>query len=300
VASITDLPVLASIPRANKKQQETLPLAVYRDPEGHFAQGFHKVRSAIEFAGIDSDLKTILVTSPNAGEGKSTTSSNLALALSTVGSRTVLVDVDFRRARLHKIYRIAQTPGLSDTVLNGTQMTSVSYGLGDPGLDNLLVVPTGTIPPSPAAFVGTSGFNKAVKWIRDNADVVILDAPPLFAVSDGHTMARNVDAVVLAVMAGETTKSELAEVISNLRQVGANLLGVVLTGVEASEGYGRYYYYRNDEEDALAAPSHDDSDLWSRQAAGNMIELGDLNGNGVQAQPVTNGGGATVFDTGPR
>ena len=272
VLAITDVPVLASIPVADKRQQAQLGIATHRDPEGSYADGYHKVRSSLEFASFETDLKTVLVTSASASEGKSTTSSNLALAFSSVGKRTVLLDVDFRRARQHQIYGIAQTPGLSDVVLYGAEMSSVAYSIAEQGLDNLLVVPTGTVPPSPAAFVGTSGFLNTIDWIREHADVVILDAPPLLAVSDPHTMAKHVDAVVLTALAGKTTKSELLEVITVLGQVGANVLGVVLVGVEESETYGKYYYHRQTEDRAPQGRGRS-SQLWRSASPDRTINL---------------------------
>ncbi len=253
IQAITDLPVLASIPEADKKQQADLGLAAHRDPEGMYADGYHKVRSSIEFASFERDIKSVLITSPNAAEGKSTTSSNLALAMSSVGKKTVLLDVDFRRARLHQIYGIAQSPGFSDVILFGAEMTSVAYSIQEPGLDNLLVVPTGTVPPSPAAFVGTRGFLQNLEWIESQADIVVMDAPPLLAVSDAHTLGKHVDAVVLTARAGQTTKDELAEVVQVMGQVGADVLGVVLIGVDESEAYGRRAYYTTNR--SVAAPA---------------------------------------------
>lgn len=272
VLAITDLPVLASIPAADKRQQHQLGIATHQDPEGVYADGYHKVRSSLEFASFETDLKTILVTSASASEGKSTTSSNLALAFSSVGKRTVLVDVDYRRARLHQIYGISQAPGLSDVVLYGADMASVAYSISEPGLDNLLVLPTGSVPPSPAAFVGTDGFLGTIDWIRGSSDVVILDAPPLLAVSDPHTMAKHVDAVVLTALAGRTTKSELLEVITVLSQVGANVIGVVLVGVEESETYGKYAYYRKAGTQAPSGQARE-AQLWRSSSPDRLIDL---------------------------
>ena len=109
VAAVTDLPVLASIPEAEKRQQQMLPTAAHADAEGRFANAYHKVRSSLEFSSLEGELRTVLVTSPGASEGKSTSSSNLALAFASVGRQTVLVDVDFRRARIHEIY--GDSPG---------------------------------------------------------------------------------------------------------------------------------------------------------------------------------------------
>lgn len=265
VQDVTDLPVLASIPLAGRKAQADLALAAHRDPEGSYADGYHKVRSSIEFASFENKIKSVLVTSPSASEGKSTTSSNLALALSSVGKKTVLVDVDFRRARVHDIYKIEQSPGLSDYVLHGAKLSSVAYSVTEPGLKDLLVVPTGSVPPNPAAFVGTSGFLETIDWMESQADMVVLDAPPLLAVSDAHTLGKHVDAVVLTALAGQTTKPELAEVLTVLRQTGSNVIGIVLIGVDDTDTYGKQYYYRKNTPSSGATTNGARSDLWGER-----------------------------------
>lgn len=246
VQAISHVPVLASIPLASRKAKVGLSIATNRDPEGRFADGYHKVRSSLEFASFEKDIRSILVTSPNAAEGKSTTSSNLALALSSVGKRTVLVDVDFRRARVHDIYGVSQAPGLSDFILHGAELGRVAYSIDDPALDELLIVPTGNLPPSPAAFVGTEGFLKTLAWMELQADIVVMDAPPFLAVSDAHTLAKHVDAVILTALAGRTTKAEMTEALTVLGQIGARVIGVVLIGVEETDGYGKHSYYRSE------------------------------------------------------
>ena len=264
IEAVIDLPVLSSIPLASKKQQGDLAIATHRDPEGIFADGYHKVRSALEFAAFDRPLKSVLITSPSAAEGKSTTSSNLALALSSVGNRTVLIDVDYRRPTIHRVFNVAQSPGLSDVSLYGAEIGSVAYAIQEPGLQDLLVMPTGTVPPSPAAFVGASGFLGTLDRIRAEADMMVMDAPPMLAVSDAHTLSRWVDAVLLTARAGQTTKGELAEVVKVLGQVGANVLGVVLIGVEEADTYGKLYY-RSETRPVPVQPAGR-TDLWDDPA----------------------------------
>jgi len=241
LARVTDVPVLASVPRVKTQQEQLgLGLVVFRDSEDALAQSYHKVRTALEFASIETEVKSVLITSPVSGDGKSTTSSNLALALATVGMRTVLIDIDFRRPTIHKIYGIDQEPGIADSIVRNVQMASVSHSIAEPTLESLLVIPTGTPPPSPASFVGTEAFASSIKWLRDQADVVILDSPPLLAVSDALAVARHTDAVILVVRADQTTRTEVQESIAGLNQVGANLLGIVLIGVDTTENYYRY------------------------------------------------------------
>ncbi len=145
-----------------------------------------------------------------------------------------------RRGRVHQIYSISRSPGLSDHVLGHLELGRVARRVE--GAEGLYVIPTGTAPPNPAAFVGLPGFAAALNGVARQVNTVILDAPPLLAVSDTYTMARNVDGVVLTVRAGTTTRSELSEVITVLAQVEANVLGVVMIGAKESETYGGRYY----------------------------------------------------------
>ncbi len=285
IASITDLPVLASVPEAAKRHHNALPTATHREPEGAFASGYHRLRAAIEFAGFEQDLRTVLVTSANAAEGKSTTASNLALAFASTGRKTVLLDVDFRRPRQHEIYGVAQVPGLSDVALYGVEPPSVAYSLDEPGLETLLVVPAGTEPPSPAAFVSTDGFVRAVDWIRGEAELVVMDAPPMLAVSDPQTMAKHADSVVLTARSGQTTKNELLEAIVSLGQVGANVVGVILIGANESETYGRQSYYRSEQKATRKTPASADPQLWGQSNRVTTIDLTDRLGIEPESKP---------------
>ncbi|MEM8926084.1 MAG: polysaccharide biosynthesis tyrosine autokinase [Actinomycetota bacterium] len=246
IAAMTDLPLLAAIPQVKRSKRTKIELACLVEPEGVFADSYHKLRSALEFLSFDRTIASIMVTSANASEGKSTTSANLALALSSVGKRTLLVDVDFRRARVHDIFGIDQTPGLSDFVLAGAAPETIAQRVG--GHDsNLWAVPTGSTPPNPASFVGTPGFLNTIDWLAHEADIAVFDAPPLLAVSEAHSLGKHVDVVILTAMAGKTTRSQLAEVITELRQSGANVAGVVLIGVAEADSYARHreYYTTN-------------------------------------------------------
>lgn len=271
IQAITALPVLATVPLWPKRDRHVLGLATHQVPEGRLADSYHKLRSSIEFASLDSEIRSVLVTSPGPQEGKSASSSNLALAASSVGRRTVLLDVDFRRPTVHTTYGTPQSPGLSDYVSSGAELSSIAYSVKEPGLDNLLVIPIGTIPPNPAAFVGTDGFRATIGWMETQADLLILDGPPLLAVSEPVTLAQNVDAVVVTVMADSTTRAELRDTVTALSQVGATVLGVVLIGADEFENSDRYYRLYT----AQPGPKgpHRDGALWGKKVARPTIDI---------------------------
>ncbi|MGF1597364.1 MAG: polysaccharide biosynthesis tyrosine autokinase [Acidimicrobiales bacterium] len=235
--SALGLPVLGGIPLPSRTIPDSeLALATMRHTGTPMAEAYQKVRTAVEFALLGREINSLLITSPNQSEGKTTLSTNLAWAMSAVDHRVALVDVDFRRPRIHQVFNCHPEPGLSDNLLSGTPLTQLALRVDEAGSRNLIVIPTGTQPPSPADFVASPAFTSLIRNIEAEADLVVLDAPPVLPVSDALSIGRQVDAVILVVMAGQTTRDELLTTFENLRQVGADVIGVCVVGVKASPG----------------------------------------------------------------
>ena len=143
------------MPEAIRQELPRLGIATYDGlADGRFAEAYHKVRSTLEFAFLENEVRTILITSPNASEGKTTTASNLALAFASVGRRTVLIDADFRRPRQHEIYGIEQTPGLSDVVLEDVDLIATARPVAGAGLETLRIIPAGADSARPGGVRG--------------------------------------------------------------------------------------------------------------------------------------------------
>lgn len=241
VDDVVGVPVLGAVPKPGRgiRQRETA-LATMNYPGSPVAEAYQKVRTAVEFAVMGRELTSLLITSPNPSEGKTTTSSNLAWAMSAVDHRVVLADVDFRRPRIHQVFGCRGEPGLSDRLLKGTALNRLALRVDDDHR-NLVIIPTGTRPPTPADFVASPAFAGLIRSLESEADLVVLDSPPVLPVSDALSMARQVDAVIVVAKAGSTKLGELTEAVEALRAVGADVLGVCLVGVklDASRyGYG--------------------------------------------------------------
>lgn len=238
------VPILGDVPEPGRTLPEAeLPLATMRHTGTPAAEAYQKIRTAVEFALLGREISSLLITSPNQSEGKTTLSTNLAWAMSAVDHRVALVDVDFRRPRIHQIFQCDPVPGLSDNLLSGTPLTQLALRVDEHGSRNLIVMPTGTRPPSPGDFVASPAFNSLIGKIEAEADLVILDAPPVLPVSDALSIGRQVDAVIVVVRAGETTREELIEALEDLRQVGADVIGVCVVGTrDGASRYGRYAY----------------------------------------------------------
>ncbi len=240
VDDITVAPVLGTIPKPGRELSiRDLPLATMNHSGTPVAEAYQKIRTAVEFAVIGRKLTSLLITSPNQSEGKTTTSSNLAWAMSAVDHRVVLADVDFRRPRLHDVFGCRIEPGLSNNLLDRTALNRLALRVDD-DRRNLVIIPAGSRPPNPADFVGSPSFNGLIDNLESEADLVVLDAPPVLPVSDALSMARQVDAVIIVARAGSTSRDDLSEAVESLEAVGADVLGVCLVGVKSDPA--RYGY----------------------------------------------------------
>ncbi len=231
--------VLGAIPRAAKRDRSALELATINAPESAQAAGYQKVRTAAQFATVSGEIASIMVTSPNPSEGKTTTSCNLALTLALVGRRTALVDADFRRPRIAEVFSYPQSPGLADAILEDSDLASAAHGFGD--ISELAILTAGSSPPHPADFCASAPFAAAIAKLSAEADTVVVDAPPVLPVADALSVARCVDAVIVTVKAGKTTMGELEECVTSLERLGARVWGVVLVGCDhEAKYYGTY------------------------------------------------------------
>ncbi len=198
----------------------------------------------MQFALLGEDVKSILVTSANESEGKTTTSSNLAWALAAVGNRVVLADIDFRRPRVHEVYGLPREPGLSNHVVDNTPLDKLVFHIEDDDQE-LAVVPSGTTPHSPGDFLASPAFLESLRWLEAESDLLVLDAPPVLPVSDTLAIARHVGRTILTASAGSTTFEQLQAAVDALRAAGANIAGVVLIGGKQDRSYGSYAYQQH-------------------------------------------------------
>ncbi len=236
---IRGVAVLGSIPRASRPQVAP-PLATIAASRSPIAEGYQKLRTAVDFALIGRQIESLLITSTDHEEGRTTTACNLAFAMSAVDHRVVLADLDFRKPEIHRLFGRNVEPGLSDHLLHGTPLVKLAHRV-DVGHQNMVVIPVGMQPPSPADFVASPPFARLVGALEREADLVIFDSSPTAPYSDTLSIARHVDAVVVVARAGVTTRRRLAETVSGLEAVGADVLGVCLVGVQAeNRRYGSY------------------------------------------------------------
>ena len=216
-----------------------IDLVTLTDPRSPVSEAFRSLCTNLTFSALDTQLRTLLVTSAGAGEGKSTIVANLAVAFAERGVRTLVVDCDLRHPAQHRIFALPNDQGLTSLFLDERGQTDLP--LGDVSVDNLCVLPSGPLPLVPSQLLGSRKLPEIVALLSERADVVLFDTPPLIAVPDASMLAPHVDGVLLAVTAGRSKRQQLRRAKQRLAQVQANLVGAVVNNVPLAADLRHYY-----------------------------------------------------------
>lgn len=245
IAIITDAPILGRItddPKASKQ-----PLIVHLEPKSSRAEAFRTLRTNIQFLAVGEGPKTFVISSSGAGEGKSTTAANLALALAETGLQVALVDCDLRRPRVAEYMGLEGSVGLTDVLIGRAAPSDV---LQRWGRAELYILPAGQIPPNPSELLGSGMMDQFLAQLERSVDVVILDAPPVLMVTDAVVIGAKTQGIIFVVAGGITRKRALNEAIGSLETAGVPLRGIVATMLPArgpgAYGYGSYSYTYGD------------------------------------------------------
>jgi tyrosine-protein kinase Etk/Wzc len=206
-------------------------LVAGRNPRGAASEAYRTLRTNIAFARAEKPAKTMVFTSPAPGDGKSTSSSNLAITLAQQGLRAVLIDADMRRGAIHEAFDVSQRPGLSDYLLGGVSLEEVIRGVELEGA-RFDFIPTGTLPPNPAELLASARMQALLEHLDGEYDAVIFDAPPLNVVTDAAILGSRADGVIVVVRAGITDRGALRYALSQLEAVRARVLGCLLNDVD--------------------------------------------------------------------
>jgi capsular exopolysaccharide synthesis family protein len=210
------------------------------------AEQFRAIRTNLMFSHLGEPLRTLVVTSTQPGEGKTTTACNLAVVFAQAGSRVILVDADFRRPAVHRVFNRRQNLGLGGLLLRAGGLSDMAYTTP---IQNLSVVCSGPPPPNPSELLGSTAMEKLLESFARVADVVIFDTPPVGAVTDATVLGAMADGVVLVVERGAVRIQAIAKGIETLESVGASVLGALLNKSRARDAY---YYYHGEPPIALA------------------------------------------------
>jgi len=236
------LSTLGMVPLFNYKDvKETLIMVT--QPRSPIAEAYRQVRTNIQYVGVSRDLKKLLITSPNAAEGKTVTSANIAIALAQAGNQVILVDTDMRRPNLHRLFGCSNICGITNLLLGVNEETETDC-LQITMVPNLRLLTSGPIPPNPAELIGSARMAEVATWLSEQADFVIFDSPPILAVTDSVLLSQMVDATLLVVKGGKTAYQAVAVASRRIADVNGHIAGVLLNQVKRNNGYGYTYYYQ--------------------------------------------------------
>lgn len=237
--------------RKRKKQNiQLLPrkLIVRTNPKDVISEQFRTIRTNIKFSMPQTNLKTILVTSSATSEGKSTISANLACLFAEEGKRVLLIDSDLRRPTMHFTFRVNNTVGLSNILTLQSILDEAIKHTEIPCLD---IITSGPIPINPAELLGSTSFEVTLNLLKETYDMIILDAPPILAVTDAQLIAAQTDGTILVVDTGVTKKEAASKAKELLEAAHAKILGVVMNNFKMEKSQYSYSYYGNTQEEII-------------------------------------------------
>ncbi|MEJ7811602.1 MAG: polysaccharide biosynthesis tyrosine autokinase [Gemmatimonadaceae bacterium] len=245
VAVLGTIPGIKPGGDAATRERESTRLVTHLDPRSPVAEAYRSLRTNLAFARANHALRTMVLTSPGPADGKSTTVANLAITFAQQGQRTLLIDADLRRAVLDKLFEVPRSPGLTDVLVGETPLFDA---LRPTSIRGLSVLGSGPFPPNPSELLGSPAMREVLREANEHFDVVLLDSPPLLAVTDAAVLSTMVDGVILVVRMGSTARTAVRRAIGQLQAVHGRLVGSVLNDVNFRHGgygggYGYYYYY---------------------------------------------------------
>lgn len=221
-------------------------LIVKRHPKSPVSESYRALRTNILFSNVDKDTKTFMVTSATPGEGKSTTLTNTALTLAGAGHKTIILDCDFRKPRVHKIFEISNKSGITEMLLSEKTHHDFIHKKVVPNLD---VMTAGNVPSNPSEILNSKAMKAFIETVKDEYDYVFIDAPPVLPVTDAVILSTYIDRVILVCAAGGVTFDMAKHAKDALERVGGQILGVVLNKISVKENSQYYYYYYGEKKD---------------------------------------------------
>ena len=210
----------------------------YNDPKSVISEQYRAIRTNIEYSNVDQNTKTILVTSSDKNEGKTTTVSNLAVSFANLNKKVLLIDCDLRNASIHKMFRLNNIYGLTDILAKDR---AVDKCIQETELENLYVLTAGAIPPNPAEILSSEKMKNLIEDLKNIYDYIFIDTPPIGLVTDAGALSSFIDGVVLVVKSESIEKKYLEETKKKLDAVDARILGAILNSYKSEQK--DYYYY---------------------------------------------------------
>ncbi|SDH74096.1 CpsD/CapB family tyrosine-protein kinase [Desulfosporosinus hippei] len=221
-------------------------LITHEQTKSPISEAYRTLRTNVQFTSVDTKTKKIMITSSGPREGKSTTVANLAVSIAQSGKSVLVIDADLRNPTQHKLFELGNLEGLSTFLVQDDQEKDFIKETPVPGVK---VLTGGPIPPNPAELVGSQRMRRLIEEVSEQFDVVLIDTPPIIAVTDAAVLAQEVDGVILVLASGEVNKEYAQRAKDQLDKVGAKILGAVINkaDLKTSEYYYYYYYHGSDD-----------------------------------------------------
>ena len=246
-------PVLAMTPVVPSWRRQQPLVVTVADPTSPAAESYRSLRTSLQFVRQEGKIRSIVVTSPGATEGKTATLANLGVVFAQAGERVVLVSCDLRRPRIGAFFELDEQDGLTNVLLGERTLEEVLLPVA--GLDRLSLLPAGPVPPNPAELLNSVRARDIFADLTKRFDLVLIDSPPVLPVTDAAILSRHADATLLLAAAGQTRRGDLHRAVEKLNQVGTTILGLVLNKVSRQTGRSYGYSYGYDYKPYQAAVS---------------------------------------------
>ena len=214
-----------------------MALITLTDPRSPASEAYRTLRTNLSFTGLDEPIRTLVVTSPAPGEGKSETVANLAVTMAQGGRETILVDCDLRKPSLHTLFNLESEPGFTNLLIGEDESPS----LQQTGVEGLRLLSSGLIPPNPADLLGSQRTDEIIAKLTDMAEIVLFDAPPVIAVTDATILGSKVDGVLLVISAGKTRRDQAERAKESLEKANVRIIGAALTNAPKDSSISAYY-----------------------------------------------------------
>ncbi|MEC1397183.1 CpsD/CapB family tyrosine-protein kinase [Peribacillus simplex] len=222
------------------KDEKQVNLIAQNNPKSPITEQYRLIRTNIQFSSVDKEIKTIVVTSSEPNDGKSTTAANLAIVLAQEEKKVLLVDADLRKPSVHYAFNLSNIHGLTSVL---TKKMDLRKTILNSNVSNLDILTSGPIPPNPSELLNSKAIETAIDELKEIYDYIIFDTPPVLVVPDSQIVANKCDGVIMVVASGKTNKQSAVKAKDLLMKANTSLLGVVLNGVGTDNS--NYYYYKS-------------------------------------------------------
>ncbi|MDU1004303.1 MAG: CpsD/CapB family tyrosine-protein kinase [Clostridium butyricum] len=213
-------------------------LIVESRPKSAEAEAYKTLRTNVQYSSISKKIKTLLVTSADSKDGKSTVCSNLGVTFSQNGQSVIILDCDFRKPSIHKFFNISNSAGITDILLGEEKLEETIQHYNS----NTDILTAGNIPPNPSEILGSQSMINLLSFLSERYDIVIIDSPPVGVVTDAQIISASVDGTLVVIRAEETKAKRVTEAVNLLKKVDANIIGMVLNEAQTiNKSYSDYY-----------------------------------------------------------